>query len=128
MNALIVDDSPAARAQARVALESVAEALGWDVDVDEAAGGVEALRVLAQRNVEILLVDLHMPDVHGLEVLSFWRARTDKNQGVRAVVISTEVSQRDRSKALEHGPVAFCEKPLSSTALQAALAAAGGTG
>ncbi len=123
MRALIVDDSPTARAQARVALEEASSALGLDVDVDEAAGGVEALRVLTSADIDLLIVDLHMPDVHGLEVLSFWRGRVKGRAAgaVCAIVVSTEVSARDREKALEHGAVSFCDKPLSGGALTGAL-------
>jgi CheY-like chemotaxis protein len=122
MRALIVDDSAAARAQARVALDEAASGLGHDFDIDEASGGVEALRVLTSADVDLLLVDLHMPGVHGLEVLSFW-ARRGGHQHRRAVVISTQVSPRDRDKALEHGPVSFIEKPVTIEALSAVVAA-----
>lgn len=124
MRALIVDDSAAARTQARVALDEVADRLSLDFDVDEAAGGVEALRVLASSDVDVLLVDLHMPGVHGLDVLSFW-ARRPGQAGRRAVVISTQVSPRDRDKALEHGRVSFIDKPITIDALAAALADVG---
>ena len=120
MLALIVDDSPTARAQARVALDEAAGGLGLNLDVDEAEGGVEALRILATSDVDVLIVDLHMPDVHGLEVLSFWRRR--HRDGARlAIVVSTQVSERDRSKALEHGPVFFVDKPVSFTTIAQAL-------
>lgn len=120
MRALIVDDSPTARAQARVALDDAAGGLGLVLDVDEAEGGVEALRILATNDVDVLIVDLHMPDVHGLEVLSFWRRR--HTAGARlAVVVSTQVSERDRSKALEHGAVSFVDKPVSAAAISTAL-------
>jgi CheY-like chemotaxis protein len=122
MRALIVDDSAAARAQARVALDEAAAGLGHDFDVDEASGGVEALRVLASAEVDLLLVDLHMPGVHGLEVLSFW-ARRGGRENRRAVVISTQVSPRDRDKALKHGHVSFIEKPVTIDALSAVVAA-----
>lgn len=122
MRALIVDDSAAARTQARVALDEVAASFGLDLDVDEASGGVEALRVLASAEVDLLLVDLHMPGIHGLELLSFW-ARRGGRPNRRAVVISTEVSPGDRDKALEHGRVSFIEKPVTIDALSAIVAA-----
>ena len=121
MRALIVDDSPTARAQARVALEEATLQLGIVLDVDEAGGGVEALRVLACEDVAVLIVDLHMPDVHGLEVLAFWRGRVRNDLAHCAVVVSTEVSSRDREKALERGAVGFVDKPVSAAALVAAL-------
>ncbi len=92
------------------------------LDVDEAGGGVEALRVLACEDVAVLIVDLHMPDVHGLEVLAFWRSRVQQDGGRCAVIVSTEVSPRDRERALERGAVVFIEKPISTQALVAALA------
>ena len=126
MRALIVDDSPTARALARVALEEAADSLGLTLDVDEADGGVEALRMLATSSIEVLIVDLHMPDVHGLEVLNFWRRRLNQAVGAPlgiAVVVSTEVSDRDRQKAAELGASAFVPKPVSGPAFSAALSA-----
>ena len=55
MRALIVDDSPTARAQARIALEEATTNLGLAVEVEEAAGGVEALRVLTSADVDVLI-------------------------------------------------------------------------
>jgi CheY-like chemotaxis protein len=118
MRALIVDDSPTARAQARSALEDALETLGIHMDVDEAGSGVEALRALASNPIDVLVVDLHMPDMTGLEVLAFWRKR---GVGKRAVVVSTDVSARDREKALEQGAHRFLEKPVLGPALAEAL-------
>ena len=118
MRALIVDDSRTARDQARAALEDVADALGVTFEIEEASGGVEALRALASNPIDLLLVDLHMPDMTGLEVLAFWKGRAN---GRRAVVVSTDVSSRDREKALEGGAHRFLEKPLTVNALREAL-------
>ena len=73
--ALIVDDSPAARALARSALEAAADALGLAFEVEEAGNGMEALRAWTADKQALVIVDLHMPDMTGLEVLSFWRQR-----------------------------------------------------
>lgn len=116
--ALIVDDSPAARALARSALEAAADALGVSFEVEEAGSGVEALRALASSSPMVVIVDLHMPDMTGLEVLSFWRKR---GGGPRALIVSTDVSARDREKATELGAHAFLEKPVTVAALTAAL-------
>jgi CheY-like chemotaxis protein len=123
MRALIVDDSPTARAQARSALDEALEKLALDCDVDEAGSGVEALRVLASEHVELLVVDLHMPDMTGLEVLAFWRQRhgSQLGDGLRALVVSTDVSARDREKALTTGAHRFLEKPVTADALAEAL-------
>lgn len=116
--ALIVDDSPAARALARAALEGAAEALGLALDVEEAGSGMEALRALTAATQAVVILDLHMPDMTGLEVLSFWRQR---GGGARAIIVSTEVSPRDREKAHELGAHALLEKPVTVEALTEVL-------
>ena len=118
MRCLIVDDSPTARAQARAALEDAEAKVGIDFAIEEAGSGVEALRALASNVVDVLIVDLHMPDMTGLEVLAFWRQR---GNGTRAVVVSTDVSARDREKALESGAFRFLEKPITVDVLVEAL-------
>jgi CheY-like chemotaxis protein len=119
MRALIVDDSPTARAQARSALEDAMAQMGVSWNVDEAGSGVEALRALASHDVDVLIVDLHMPDMTGLEVLAFWKSRP---HGKRALVVSTDVSSRDREKALDGGAHRFLEKPVTGDGLVEALA------
>lgn len=119
MRALIVDDSPTARAQARSAVEDAQARLGLTLEVEEAGNGMEALRALASEHIDILIVDLHMPDMTGLEVLAFWKTRKEKS---RAIVVSTDVSPRDREKALEAGAFRFLEKPVTTDAMAEALA------
>jgi two-component system, chemotaxis family, chemotaxis protein CheY len=120
VRALIVDDSPTAREQARASLESAMDALGLAFPVDVAESGVEALRILASTDVTFLVLDLHMPDIHGLDVLLFWAQRDGAASG-KAVIVSTEVSSRDREKALGAGASGCLEKPVSAAALQAVL-------
>ena len=117
MRVLIVDDSPTARAQVRAALEDAEPRVG-PMTLDEAGSGVEALRALASDVVDVLFVDLHMPDMTGLEVLAFWRKR---GTGRRAVVVSTDVSSRDKEKALESGAFRFLEKPVTVDDIAEAL-------
>ena len=123
--ALIVDDSPAARALARSALEAAAEALGLTFEVEEAGSGMEALRALTATTQAVVIVDLHLPDMTGLEVLCFWKKR---GGGVRALIVSTDVSPRDREKALELGAHALIEKPVTIAALTDALRGFGAAG
>ena len=121
MRALIVDDSSAARAQARMALEDAMDRLGCDWTIDEAANGIEAVRLLASAEVHVLLVDLRMPDMTGLEVLAFWRTRGSAAPR-RALIVSQDISSRDREKGLAGGAAGFLLKPVSSAVLAEALA------
>ena len=114
MHALIVDDSMAARQMAQAAVEDALLDLGHEPTIDVADGGVEALKLLAAGDVDLLVVDLHMPDIHGIEVLSFWRKRGGSGP---ALVVSTGVSDIDQERALKAGATAFVEKPIQADAI-----------
>jgi CheY-like chemotaxis protein len=128
MRVLIVDDSLVCRAQARHAVEAAGPSLGRgrsgatadELAIAEAASGADALREMVTAPVDLLVVDLHLPVVNGLELLSFWGKRTV--EGNRAVVVSTDVSAVDRERARSFGSVAFCDKPVTPESLLAALA------
>jgi len=124
MRALIVDDSPAARELGLVSLEAALDELGMEMDIDVAENGTQALRAIAAGDVLLLVVDLHMPDLHGLEVLAFWRQKHP--EGGRALVVTTTVSDRDRERALTSGAHAFLDKPITVEALTSALRGLGG--
>lgn len=124
MRALIVDDSPAARELGLLSLEAALQELSLDLPVEVAENGAAALKVIAGGDVAVLLVDLHMPDLHGLEVLSFWRQR--RPEGALAFIVSTQVSPRDQEKALEQGAAGFLEKPVMIPSLVEALRGFGG--
>jgi CheY-like chemotaxis protein len=127
MRALIVDDSAAARLQARVALEGAAEALPATFVIEEAGSGAEALRLLAREPASLLIVDLHMPDIHGLDVLGFWHRQ--RATGPRAaVVVSSAVSSRDVEKARALGATSILEKPVAADAFLPVLRALHGSG
>ena len=67
---LVVDDSNAIRAFVRASLESSGQAR----TVLEAASGFEALRMLPRERFDAAIVDINMPDIHGLEVIKLIRA------------------------------------------------------
>jgi two-component system chemotaxis response regulator CheY len=124
MRALIVDDSLVARQTALAALEEAFHQLGIDLHIETASSGAEGLKHLASGDIGILVVDLHMPDLHGLEVLRFWAGKHP--EGARAMVVSTQVSERDKTAAKETGAHAFLEKPVSRQAFCDALVGFGG--
>ena len=109
---LIVEDSSAMRAFLRAALEE-----DGSCEVIEAASGFEALRVLPRYQFDLVIVDINMPDINGLEVVSFMR-RTDAHKATRIIIISTEASERDRQKGLSLGADAFLKKPFEAEELR----------
>jgi len=117
MKILVVEDSSAMRAFIRASLE---EALG--AEVDEASNGFEALRLLPRDEYAAVIVDINMPDVNGLELISFMRS-AEAHQKTPIVLISTEATPQDRERGLTLGANAFLQKPFGTTDLVATLRA-----
>jgi len=109
---LIVDDSSAMRAFARAALEDMAE----PTSVLEASSGFEALRLLPRQSFDLVIIDINMPHIHGLELIALLRGN-ERYRDLPLLVISTESSARDQGRALELGASAFLSKPFDAEQL-----------
>lgn len=109
---LIADDS----ATMRGLIVSTLDAMD-DFELVEAASGFEALRILPREKVDLVLTDINMPDINGLELISFMR-NNPLYKDTPLVIISTEGSQRDREKGLALGADAYLVKPFSPEELQ----------
>ncbi len=108
---LVVDDSRFSR---QISLALVREMLGEQAVCLEAACGEDALAILAQKNVDLVLLDLTMPGLSGYDVLAEMRKR---NLTVPVVVISADVQRLARERVIELGAIAFIAKPVSAEAL-----------
>lgn len=103
---LIVDDSAAMRSL----LVSTLETLG-NFTIVQAPNGFEALRMLPREQVDLILTDINMPDINGLELLSFIR-NNPIYKDVPVVVISTEGSRKDIEKGISLGANEYLVKPF----------------
>ena len=110
---LIVEDSPTMRALLVAALEG----LGRPLKVTEVGSGFEALRRLPRERFDLIVTDVNMPDINGLELVSFVR-RNPAYARVPLVIVSTEGSERDREKGLALGADAYLVKPFEPDELQ----------
>ena len=104
---LIVEDS----ATMRSLLVSTLEDLGAPVKIVEASGGFEALRLLPRDDFDLVVTDINMPDINGLELVSFIR-NNENYAKIPLVIVSTEGSDRDRDKGLRLGADAYLAKPF----------------
>ncbi len=103
---LIAEDSPTMRSL----IVSTIVALG-DFTIVEAANGFEALRILPREKVDLVITDINMPDINGLELVSFIK-NNPNYRTTPLIIISTEGSERDREKGLALGAEAYLVKPF----------------
>jgi len=104
---LIVEDSPTMRALLNTALEG----LEVPLKITEASSGFEALRCLPRAPFDLIVTDINMPDINGLELVSFVKSNA-AYRSIPLVIVSTEGSERDREKGLELGADAYLVKPF----------------
>ncbi len=83
----------------------------------EVANGFEALKILPQQEVDIILTDINMPDINGLELLSFLKNHPTYRT-IPVVIISTEKSENDRKRGLALGADDYLTKPFQPAELQ----------
>ncbi|AFN77868.1 response regulator [Stutzerimonas nitrititolerans] len=114
---LICDDSSLARKQLLQALPA-----GWSVEVSQAATGLEALERIRQGGVEVLLLDLTMPELDGYQVLAQLR---EERLSCKTIVISADVQDEAVRRVLELGALAFIRKPADPVHLHQTLASLG---
>ena len=108
--ALIVDDSSVMRKIVERALRQAGLALE---KVFEAASGVEALELLRKERVGLILSDINMPNMDGLEFLRQMRAQ-NLAPGVPVVMITTESSEDHVKEAIMAGAQGYIRKPFTA--------------
>ena len=107
---LIVDDSPTIRRMVRASLGPL------NSEFIEAASGLDAIEQLAIGTVKLMVLDLNMPDMHGLEVLGFVRAHQRFHQ-LPVIVLTTRDDAGSREAALQAGATSYLTKPFTPQAL-----------
>jgi len=97
------------------------EDLDVPVKIVEAESGFEALRFLPRDHFDLVVTDINMPDINGLELVSFIR-NNEKYADIPLVIVSTEGSDRDRDKGLGLGADAYVVKPFEPETLRQVVA------
>ena len=110
---LIVEDSPTMRSLLSTSLEE----LGGRIKITQVASGFEALRYLPREQYDLIVTDINMPDINGLELVSFVKSNSSYRD-IPLIIVSTESSERDRDKGLELGADAYLVKPFEPDALR----------
>jgi len=103
---LAVDDQPANL----VLLKKILEPAGFEVS--EARSGAEALAVAQETTPDLILLDMHLPDMHGLDVLRRMRLTT-WGAGLRVAAMSALATPEDRTHWVQAGCLGTVEKPIT---------------
>lgn len=109
---LIVEDS----ATTRSLIRAVIDELG-DFETVEASSGFEALKMLPLQQYDLIITDINMPDINGLELISFVR-NNPRYDHLPVIIVSTERSEEDRRRGMALGAAAYVAKPFKSFELQ----------
>ncbi len=110
IRALIVDDSSVMR---KIVERSLRQAGLDPLVVNEAGSGAEGLELLRTREVDLILSDINMPIMDGLEFLRQVRAQ-NLAPGVPVVMITTESSEEHVKQAIQNGAQGYIRKPFTS--------------
>lgn len=109
---MIVDDSSAMRAFIISSLEELSNFTFF-----EAKTGFEALRELPRGELSLIISDINMPDINGLELLSFVK-KSDIYKNIPVLMISTETKEEDLKRAMSMGASSYLKKPFTAEMLQ----------
>ena len=109
MKILVVEDSSSMRAYLTTVIESADHSV--ELDIVEAASGFEALKMLPHHRFDAILTDINMPDINGLELVSFLKSHP-VYKAIPIMVISTEASDEDRRRAAALGAEEYLVKPF----------------
>jgi len=111
-NVLIVEDSRAMRGLIRATVEQMQGFI-----THEAGSGFEALKALPKLQYDLIITDINMPDINGLELISFVKNHP-QYRDIPLIVVSTERSEEDRRRGMSLGASGYLVKPFKGDELQ----------
>ena len=107
---LVVDDSAAIRKILQRVLRQTGMAIG---SIYEVGDGQEALEVLASHKVDLVLTDINMPKMDGIQLLAALKGAPEW-RGVPVVMVTTEGGEAKVGEAVRLGAAGYVRKPFSA--------------
>ncbi len=114
---LVAEDNPVNQRVAKLMLQR----LGYRADM--VSNGVEALQAVERRDYDLLLTDVQMPEMDGVQATEAICARWPRSERPRIVAITANASTGDRQQCLAAGMDDFITKPIRTEDLRAVLVA-----
>jgi two-component system chemotaxis response regulator CheY len=106
LKVLIVEDSRATREMLAAAVQTLGP-----VEVHTVVSGFEALKMLPRHRFALIITDLNMPDINGLELINFVK-KNPHYRDTPLVVVTTEGRDQDRARGLQLGANEYIVKPF----------------
>ena len=118
-NVLIVDDSSSMRAIIR----KIMKVSGFNIgELLEAADGKEAIKVLTDEWVDLVLTDINMPNMNGLELISEMK-KDEMLKSIPVVMVTTEGSEKRIQESMKLGASGYIKKPFLTEEIKRTLSA-----
>ena len=114
---LVVDDSRVMREMIVACLRAAP-----GLEFGHAGSGLEAIERLSLKPFDLLVLDLNMPDIGGLEVIEFVRGQ-DRLRRLPILVVTSRDDEASRARALATGASSFMTKPFAPDAILAEVRA-----
>lgn len=115
---LVVDDSKVMREMLIACLR------GQDgFSFTQASSGLEAIEQLSLKPFDLVLLDLNMPDIGGVEVVDFIRAQ-DRLRALPIIIVTTRGDDTSKERALAAGATRYLTKPFTPELIQSEVASA----
>ena len=109
---LVVDDSSTTRA---LIVATIEEMEGFETI--EAPNGFEALKRIPQQPLDLILTDINMPDINGLELINFVKSNP-AYRDIPLIIITTERGEEDRKRGMALGAFDYVTKPFQANHLR----------
>ena len=114
---LIIEDSPTMRQLLVFTLKRVRE-----LEIEQAADGVEGFKKLSAAKLDLILTDINMPVMDGLKFVGLLRNdAANENKGIPIIIITTEGGEAERDKGLALGANSYITKPINAVSLISAV-------
>ncbi len=114
LDILVVDDSPVTRKMVRRAVGLCGLEIG---QIFEAGDGAEALSRLAEHHVDLVLADINMPVMNGMELVERMNADPHHSK-IPVIIVATPISEQRIERLLDIGARAYLAKPFRPEALK----------
>ena len=109
---LIVEDSKATREFIAATVEGLP-----DVEAFMSASGFDALKLLPRHRFDLIITDINMPDINGLELINFVK-KNPAHKDTPLFIITTEGREQDRDRGMALGAAEYLVKPFQPASLE----------